>query len=120
MTYGAYIFYIMYNLLQAEWNYNLDGLFQLLVDPSPRNNYEWIRQRIERTWPHWLLAAKNINFNATFRLRHRQQVSVYSTLFVYVEQCVWLCKDQDRQTNKSIEQSTLKRVDIVRVIKSEC
>ena len=67
-------------MLKAKWNLGLDGLMEKLRDPGQRPNYEWIRQRISRTWPMWLKSAKNLalkttSSNDTLSSRHRKRVS---------------------------------------------
>ena len=47
-------------VLQAVFNYDLAGLMAKLQDVGERQNYAWIRTRIERMWPSWTAAARRL------------------------------------------------------------
>ena len=68
--------------LKAQWNFSLAGLLDKLRDPGQRPNYDWIRQRISRTWPMWLHSAMNLAsttnpLSSALSTRHRKRVCCY-------------------------------------------
>jgi len=83
--------------MKAEWNFSLVGLMEKLRDPGKRPNYDWIRQRISRTWPMWLHAAKNLAFSAlandTLSSRHRKRVRYHSHICTSVYSEYTICRD---------------------------
>ena len=91
-------------MLQAVWNFNLEGLIERLRDPGARKNYEWIRLRIRRMWDLWVGAAKSLAAKPapgggqadSLRTRHRKRVRFSVFLFVFFMFFYCLGKPQGR------------------------
>ena len=59
-TSSDYLHHHIAALFQAKFNYDLAGLMAKLQDVGERQNYAWIRTRIERMWPSWTAAARSL------------------------------------------------------------
>lgn len=65
---------LVIHCFKAEMNYDLDGLMELLRDPSQRPNYEWIRGRVRQMWPNWVKAGQRLSH--VYNMTHRPQKRV--------------------------------------------
>lgn len=60
--------------MQIDTNDDIEGLMKILVDPNERQGYAWIRMRIRKMWPKWVLAAGNLKEKQKLEKRRRKKV----------------------------------------------
>ena len=64
-------------VFQAKFNYDLGGLMVKLQDVGERQNYAWIRTRIERMWPSWTEAARRLEQKQNMTGRDTKRVGCH-------------------------------------------
>lgn len=60
-----------------DTNDDIEGLMKILVDPNERQGYAWIRMRIRKMWPKWVLAAGNLKEKQKLEKRRRKKILVH-------------------------------------------
>uniref|UniRef100_K1RRB7 alpha-1,6-mannosyl-glycoprotein 6-beta-N-acetylglucosaminyltransferase n=1 Tax=Magallana gigas TaxID=29159 RepID=K1RRB7_MAGGI len=63
--------------LEIDTNDDIEGLMKILVDPNERQGYAWIRMRIRKMWPKWVLAAGNLKEKQKLEKRRRKKILVH-------------------------------------------
>ena len=69
----------------------MEGLMSKLQDPGQRQNYAWMRMRIERMWKNWEDAVKNLASKQDLSNRRQKKVtaaSVYTSMPIHIIWCL--------------------------------
>ncbi|KAI0216419.1 Alpha-1,6-mannosylglycoprotein 6-beta-N-acetylglucosaminyltransferase A [Lamellibrachia satsuma] len=62
---------------KAVFNFDLSGLMVKLQDVGERQNYAWIRARIERMWPNWTAAARHLEKTQNMTGRDQKRILLH-------------------------------------------